>query len=114
MAFAERDGPPRPEDQPRLRRPGDGHARSVGPTQREDPSPDVRRVHHVDEHVGLGAPRRGAEIGQSIGERVLLTGEAFDEVATHDFATVLHPEQHVSQARPVTGAELASHDAVAR
>jgi len=44
----------------------------------------------------------------------LLAGETFDEVAAHDLAAVLHPEQHVAQARPVAGRQLTRHDAVAR
>src|SRR6266571_5215113 len=114
LALRQDDWPPVAEDEPVLRQARRRGPRAVAPNQGEDASPEVRRVHHVDERVRLGATRGRVELAERVGEGVLLAREAFHEVAAHDLAAVFHAEQRVAERGPVALGELSRDDAVAR
>src|SRR3989449_1307449 len=114
LALRQDDWPPLAEDEPVLRQARRRGPRAVAPNQGEDASPEVRRVHHVDERVRLGATRGRVELAERVGECVLLAREAFHEVAAHDLAAVFHAEQRMAERGPVALGELSRDDAVAR
>src|SRR4029453_2773422 len=110
-AFHEQSRAALTEDEPVLAHAGRADPRAVAARNGEYAAPEIRRVDHVDQHVGLGAPRRRVEVAERVGQRVLFTRESLDEVAPDPLAAVLHAEQRVAQRRPVAPRQLARDDA---
>src|SRR2546427_224450 len=76
---------------------GGGGGRGVAARGGEHAAPEVGRVDHVDEHVGLGAGGGRVQPRQRVRQSILLAREPLDEVAADGLTAVLHPEQRVAE-----------------
>src|SRR5262249_61943377 len=84
------------------------------PRQREPAPPEDDGVDQAHQHVALASAGWGRlQLRQRVLQGVLLSRQAFYEVAPDDLAAVFHAHQGVTERAPVTSRQLTGDDAIA-